>query len=93
MRAPFYIFERLEQAAVAGERCPENSRELPSSDIVALARAGKIRIEISGRNYRRVVLLTGKHAGKATAPDPDGFPPWKIIEERGTKYPKRDAGA
>lgn len=73
-------FRTLVAAAVAGRRCPENGQEGVSSDLTtALARAGRIRVEISTRNYRRIVILTGEHSGKATAADPTGGQPWKII--------------
>lgn len=73
-------FRTLVAAAVAGRRCPENGQDGVSSDLTtALARTGRIRVEISTRNYRRVVILTGEHAGKATAPNLTGGQPWKII--------------
>lgn len=78
-------FARLVAYAVAGKRCPENGQDGIYSDLTsALARAGRIKIEISGRNYRRVVILTGEHAGKATAPDPTGAQPWKIVGKHTT---------
>lgn len=68
-------FALLEAAAVAGERCPRTSGpdatpNLKGSHICALAREGRIFIEISSRNWRRVTILTGPHAGNSTAPSP-----------------------
>lgn len=62
-------FALIECAAINGERCPTRDF-LESSVTTALARAGRITIEISGRNWRTVTILTGPHAGKTTKPDP-----------------------
>jgi hypothetical protein len=90
-------FETLVSAAVRRDRCPENGTHGIRWDFLsALASAGCIRIEISGRNFRRVTILTGPHAGKATAPDPAGAKPWKIIDASGTRsngrltFPSKD---
>lgn len=73
-------FAQIEQAAVRGERCPQN-HELPQYNCpVELARERRILIEISSRNWRVVTLLTGPHAGKKTAPDPAGRKPWKTLK-------------
>lgn len=72
-------FEIIEAAAVAGQRCPMNW-DLPITGAPGvLAREGKIKIEISGHNYRQVTILVGPHAGKVTAPDPSGARIWMII--------------
>ena len=72
-------FEMIEAAAVKGVRCPMNW-DLPiMSSPSELARAGKIKIEISGRNYRQVTILVGPNAGKSTAPDPSGARIWMVI--------------
>lgn len=77
-------FATLEAAALNNERCPQNGCYGIHSNIVgALARAGRIRVAISGHNYRQVFILTGPHKGKATAPDPTGAKPWKIIDADG----------
>lgn len=74
-------FRAIVAAAIEGKRCPENDTQGVSSYLTTfLAREGRIRIEISGHNYRRIVILTGDHAGKATAPDPTGRKPWKILD-------------
>lgn len=65
-------FEILERAAAAGERCPQsgNFGPLKSHVTTALARAGKIRIEIYAHNWRVVTILEGRHRGKRTAETP-----------------------
>lgn len=74
------VFNVIVEHAVANKRCPENDTAGVTSDVVAaLARAGRIRVEISGHNYRTIVILEGEHAGKTTAPDPTRRMPWKII--------------
>ena len=89
------VFKTLEAAAVAGRRCPENGQHGVTSDIVvALAHAGRITIEISNKNWRRVVILEGEHAGKATAGDPNGCKPWQVIGTETTVNGKtKDFGA
>lgn len=69
-------FAILEQAAVNGERCPVTSGPnaasgIKSKHISELAKAGRIFVEVSSRNWRRVTILTGPNAGKSTAPNPD----------------------
>lgn len=66
----------LERAAAAGERCPvssgpDASANVPSAHVSALAKAGRISVEISSRNWRQITILTGPNANKATAPNPD----------------------
>jgi predicted carbohydrate-binding protein with CBM5 and CBM33 domain len=68
-------FARLEQIASKGERCPVTSGpdadgSLASGQVSALAKAGKIFVEISSKNWRRVTILTGPYTGKSTAPNP-----------------------
>lgn len=66
--------------AVSGERCPANETNgIGATNVSKLCRRGDIRIDISGRNYRQVHILTGPHAGKSTAPNPDGRKTWKTI--------------
>lgn len=67
------VFQMLEQAAATGARCPmrEQFGNVSSAPALkALARAGKIRVEIFIYNFRRVVILDGPHKGKATADPP-----------------------
>ncbi len=65
-------FGLLERAAAAGERCPQsgNFGPLKSHFTTALARAGRIRIEIYAHNWRVVTILDGPHRGKRTAETP-----------------------
>lgn len=73
------VLALIEQAAINGTRCPQGT--VVSSHMVReLAREGLIRIEISGKNWRRVTLLKGEHAGKSSAPDPEGRAPYRTIE-------------
>jgi hypothetical protein len=82
----------LVDAAVAGERCPTidgieyrlEKRGLPPHAGKAapdLARLGLIRIEISGKNYRTIEILTGPHKGKRTRGN--GIRPHWIIDRVG----------
>lgn len=68
-------FAVLEAAAAAGERCPlsreHSANGVHTQYVRALAKAGRIFIEISSCNWRRVTILTGAHKGKSTAPNPD----------------------
>lgn len=65
-------FAVLERCAAAGERCPINETQNINSTVVsALARVGRIKVEVSGRNWRTVTILKGPHAGKTTKPDPN----------------------
>ncbi len=78
-------FAAIERAAVEGARCPINGiGEFSSGDVVALAHAGWIAIEIAGRNYRTVEILAGPHAGKRTKEPPAGWRTWKRIDRAGT---------
>lgn len=76
----------LEKFVAEGKRCPENDTHgIPAGYIPALARAGWIRILISGRNYRQIVLLKGPLAGKASAPNPGGMHDWKVVDSNGIR--------
>lgn len=87
-------FSALVSRACVGLRCPENGTfGVNGAAVPALARAGRIRIEISTRNFRRVVILEGPHAGKATAADPSGVKPWKILDKNGTRVRRRGGHA
>lgn len=68
-----HAFERVVNAAVAGVRCPINDDlQVPAGAFVEIARAGHIEIIVAGKNWRVVRILTGDHAGKSTAPCPNG---------------------
>lgn len=76
-------FALIEATAIAGARCPMNRANGGTLDphaVTALVRTGRIRIEISGHNWRCVIILTGPHAGAKTAADPTGAAVWKVIE-------------
>lgn len=61
------VFDRIVQAAVNGERCPQTGHDgFTSAITTALARAGRILIEVYARNWRVVEILTGPHKGKRT---------------------------
>ena len=79
-------FRTLEHVAAAGNRrCPANE-DIGHGIIAALAAAGKIEVEIYGRNFRRVRLLTGAHAGAATkAPPSATWRPYAITDRNGTR--------
>lgn len=76
-------FALLESAAANGERCPQSIPHGPLNSAVtgALARAGRIRIEIFAHNWRVVTLMDGPHKGKQTMPTPHkgSRRPYKII--------------
>lgn len=81
----------ITRAVLANKRCPKNNSNadegedwLGSAAVYTLTRHGDIRVEISGRNYRRIVLLTGPHAGKGTAHNPTGDSVWRVIEAKRT---------
>lgn len=84
-------FALIEQAALKGERCPQNYPfgPLRSVEVEQLYEQGRVRGEISGPNYRRMTILTGPNKGKSTAPDPHGHPPWKIMGAAGSTYPRQ----
>jgi hypothetical protein len=65
-------FALLEQAAIAGARCPQSAPFGPvrSGDVTALCRDGKILVEVFVHNWRVVTILTGPHAGKKTETPP-----------------------
>ena len=77
---PDAMLELFGEVAARGARCPANDTNgIGASAVQILCRRGDIRIEISGRNYRQVHILKGPHAGKVTAPNPDGHAVWKVV--------------
>jgi hypothetical protein len=69
-------FALLVDHAIIGARCPVTSGPsahplLISAHFSGLARQGRIRVEIGGHNWRRITILTGRHAGTSTAPNPN----------------------
>lgn len=97
MLTPATITQTLEavtQAAVNGDRCPINGANgFNSLALGALARRGDVRIEVFTLNWRVVTLLTGPHAGKATAPCPHNRSrkPYRVIDVSAQPY--RQSGA
>lgn len=84
-------FATLVRAAVEGRRCPVNgSNGITTVAMGALARRGDIRTEVFTLNWRAVTILTGPHAGKATAPCPHGrgAKPYRTIDTSATPYRK-----
>lgn len=81
------VIELIEKAVRGGDRCPLNSAlpEGASGIIPALAREGVLRIELSGRDWRRVTMLKGELAGRSTAANPHGHCTWRVIDERGNR--------
>jgi hypothetical protein len=79
------LLDRFETAVIMGARAPQR-HELkgmgisdPAAITLKMARAGLLRIEIYGRNFRRIFLCHGPHAGSGTAPAPVGWKPYKVI--------------
>ena len=73
------VFNLLEQAAIAGLRCPKRRPfgPMPRHGTTGrLERLGFIRAEVFSKNFRRVTILVGPHAGRRTAspPDPNSKP-------------------
>ena len=92
----------LQEHAAAGTRCPTAdglAYELEKRGVhiqgsaalvPELARAGKIRIEVSDKNWRVVEICEGLHQGKRTAGPPRrNATPYLIIDRNGSHYPKR----
>lgn len=75
------------QSALANERCPANAYgvSIESAALTRLAKTGWLKIEYSSNNFRRVYILKGEHAGKATAPDPTGNPVYLTLDKDGPK--------
>lgn len=80
-----HCFAAIERAACEGARCPKNG-EFGVDTIYTntLARQGRIKVEISGQNYRTITLLTGPNAGKRTRPDHNRV--WKVIDHAGLRH-------
>ena len=75
-------FALLEATAIKNERCPQNYPHGPltTSIITALARAGRIKVEVFARNWRVVTIMDGPHRGKRTKLAPgNAGPPYKVI--------------
>jgi hypothetical protein len=73
-------FKLLENAAVAGERCPQTKPHGPIANgaISMLIKAKRIRSEVYRSNYRVVTILEGPYKGKSTAPADRNLRPYLV---------------
>jgi hypothetical protein len=87
-------FAVVEQAAIAGARCPF-SEAIPGGNhsLRQLTRNGIIRVEIGLHNWRVVTILAGPAAGKATAQPAGAWNPYLVIDGAGRRFVKRIADA
>lgn len=87
---PKQAFDMLEEAAIAGARCPVSRVNGLTSHLTGdLARSGKIRIDVYPHNYRVVTILVGPNAGRATAPPPNKtWRPYLTIEKDSPPRPQ-----
>jgi hypothetical protein len=53
--------------------------------MMRLARAGAVRIEVYGQNWRVITILEGEHAGLSTAPYRPGAKPYRIVDSAGSR--------
>lgn len=71
-------FALLVECAVKGERCPithscaGQHSWLRSAHVGRLVREKRIAVSIGHKNWRRVKILEGEHAGKMTSANPAG---------------------
>lgn len=76
-------FAAIEAAAAKGERCPQSRPHGPlnAGSSAALARAGRIRVEIFAHNWRVVTIMEGPHKGKQTMGSPyaGSGKPYRVI--------------
>ena len=93
------VFEVLQKAAAAGQRCPTNPqiaehlkhRELRSSSIAiasilkSLTRQGKIIVRVYGKNWRDVKICAGPFSGKTTMAPSHGGKPHLIFDSGGRR--------
>lgn len=83
MSAPIdTVFGLLVDAARKGERCPQGWQLGDRNKLVAaLARAGRIRVEVWAHNWRVVEIAEGPHKGKRTLKAPCGIKPYVVIDK------------
>ena len=83
-------FAKLEATALVGGRCPLAGTDgLTSQLTAALARAGRIRIDVYPHNWRVITITEGPNAGKATAPPPNpAWRPYLTIEKGSPAKPQ-----
>jgi len=73
LKAIEFVFQKIVEAALAGERCPTSDDFLNRWGVhnstryfSDLADEGRIRTEVSARNWRTVWICEGEHRGKHT---------------------------
>ena len=73
--------------ALANERCPQNAygKGIESAALNRLAKTGWITVHYSSNNFRCIHILKGPHAGKHTAPDPNGNQVYLVLDKDGPK--------
>lgn len=79
------VFTILESAAINGRRCPLNEEISGGRPLQILTRSRRIRILISGQNWRQVEILAGPHAGAKTLAEPRGLAAHWIVDETGKR--------
>jgi hypothetical protein len=77
-------FTLLEHAAINGIRCPTHSQGMGPEITTALARAGRILVQVSGRNWKTVTILTGPARGMTTKSDPHQHQVFLTVDQFGT---------
>ena len=91
-----FVFELIENAAKAGNRCPTNleiATLLVNSGLVKkygpsavprifmqLVRTGLLTVRVYGQNWREAVILSGPNAGKSTLRPSHGRKPYVVID-------------
>ena len=93
-----HVFGLIEAAAREGRRCPQNEEirgalysaglqfgnGVTAGDVIkALAREGRVRGGVYGRNWRTLHICVGPHAGKSTKPCDHASAPHMIYDEHG----------
>lgn len=99
------VLSILTELAIAKKRCPSNNapgyewsrlfREktgegFPDHALHLLARLGTIRIEVQGKNWRVVEILTGRYKGARTMEDPDAGHLYRIVDATGSHMLPRE---
>ena len=89
-------FAILEAAAVKRERCPTGPElrvlGVSGANTGILAKAGRIRVEVYGKNWRVIEIMEGPHKGARTMECPDGSKPYRIVYKGKTEFPQRVNG-
>jgi hypothetical protein len=87
------VFVAIESAALAGERCPVNGKfgvtslNYEQQAVHELCRAGRIKSEIYGFNYRVIEITAGPNKGKRTKENPKvNAKPYKVVGVETTRH-------